>query len=112
MLADMEEIVEITGCKKPCSYKEYKFTSSTPYEDTQTTTPEDQIFILFWAVARTTQVNTLVTGVTLITTQVEEEVLLYPFLSLIADFGGSLGLFLGFSFITVWQEIKGCFCNY
>ena len=56
MLADMEEIVEITGCKKPCTYKEYKFTSSTPYEDTLTTTQDDQVFIVFWAVARTTQV--------------------------------------------------------
>ena len=55
MLADMEEIVEITGCKKPCTYKEYKFTSSTPLEDTLTTTQDDQVFIVFWAVARTTQ---------------------------------------------------------
>ena len=53
---DMEEIFEITGCKKPCSYKEYKFTSSTPSENTMTTTPEDRIFIAFWAVSRTTQV--------------------------------------------------------
>ena len=52
----MEEIVEITGCKKPCTYKEYKFTSSTPIEDPLTQTPEDQIFIAFWAVSRTTQV--------------------------------------------------------
>ena len=28
-------------------------------------------------------------------TQMEEEVLLYPFTSLVAEFGGSLGLFLG-----------------
>ena len=56
LVAVMEEIVEITGCKKPCAYKEYKFTSSTPIEDPLTQTPKDQIFIAFWAVSRTTQV--------------------------------------------------------
>ena len=93
----MQEIVETTGCKKPCTYNEYKFTSQTPAEDTLTTTPENQIFIVFWAVSRTTQV--------------EEEVLLYPLLSLVSDFGGTLGLFLGFSFLSLWQEIRDCFCN-
>ena len=34
-------------------------------------------------------------------TQIEEEVLLYPFTSLIAEFGGSFGLFLGFSFLAM-----------
>ena len=34
-------------------------------------------------------------------TQIEEEVLLHPFTSLIAEFGGSLGLFLGFSFLAM-----------
>ena len=97
MTADMQEIVETTGCKKPCTYNEYKFTSSTPDEDPRSTIPSDQVYIAFWAVSRTTQV--------------EKEVLLYPLLSLVSDFGGSLGLFLGFSFMTVWQEIKGCFCN-
>ena len=38
MTADMQEIVDITGCKKPCTYNEYKFTSSTPDED-----PSDHI---------------------------------------------------------------------
>ena len=56
MVAVMDEIVEMTGCKKPCSYKEYKFTSNTPEEEPLTKTPKDQIFIAFWAVSRTTQV--------------------------------------------------------
>ena len=65
MTADMQEIVDITGCKKPCTYNEYKFTSSTPDEDPRSTIPSDQVYIAFWAVSRTTQV--------------EKEVLLYPF---------------------------------
>ena len=32
--------------------------------------------------------------------------LLYPFTSLLAEFGGCLGLFLGFSFITVSDGMK------
>ena len=39
-------------------------------------------------------------------TQSEEEVLVYPFQSFIAEFGGSLGLFLGFSFMTIWDGLK------
>ena len=40
-------------------------------------------------------------------TQIEEEVLLYPFTSLLAEFGGSLGLFLGVSFITISDGVEG-----
>ena len=39
-------------------------------------------------------------------TQYEEEVLVYPFQSFVAEFGGSLGLFLGFSFMTIWDGLK------
>ena len=34
---------------------------------------------------------------------IKEETLLYPFESFLAEFGGSLGLFLGFSFLTIWD---------
>ena len=34
---------------------------------------------------------------------VMEEVYSYPFYSLLAEFGGALGLFLGFSFMTFWD---------
>ena len=32
--------------------------------------------------------------------------LLYPFTSLLAEFGGCLGLFLGFSFVSISDGIK------
>ena len=38
-------------------------------------------------------------------TVVETEVLLYPFTSFLAEFGGALGLFLGFSFIQVMAQV-------
>ena len=35
----------------------------------------------------------------------KEEAYLYPFISFLAEFGGSLGLFLGFSFLSLWDVI-------
>ena len=37
---------------------------------------------------------------------VMEEVYSYPFYSLLAEFGGALGLFLGFSFMTFWDLVE------
>ena len=34
---------------------------------------------------------------------IKEEALVYPFMSFFAELGGSLGLFLGFSFLTIWD---------
>ena len=45
-------------------------------------------------------------------TQIEQEILLCPFTSLKAEFWGFLGLFLGFSFLTIWQKIRGYFCKW
>jgi hypothetical protein len=36
-------------------------------------------------------------------TKVEKELLVYPLPSLVAEFGGTLGLFLGFSFMALWD---------
>ena len=39
-------------------------------------------------------------------TVVETEHLLYSLESLVAEAGGSLGLFLGFSFLTLWDRTE------
>ena len=39
-------------------------------------------------------------------TEVKTEVLIFPLSSLVAEFGGTLGLFLGFSFMTLWDKIN------
>jgi hypothetical protein len=39
-------------------------------------------------------------------TRVETEQLIYPLSSLVAEFGGTLGLFLGFSFMALWDGLK------
>ena len=38
-------------------------------------------------------------------TRFAKEELIYPFASLVAEFGGTLGLFLGFSFMTLWDGV-------
>ena len=38
-------------------------------------------------------------------TTIKTEQLIYPVTSLVADFGGTLGLFLGFSFISIWDNL-------
>ena len=97
-----------TGCKRPCSYKEYKFVNTNLKELTYADYPEDQLVLCLWAVSQYTQVFVFVLQCSLyFQLKVEEEVLVYPFQSLVADFGGSLGLFLGFSFMTVWDGMKG-----
>ena len=90
--ADMSKITRMTLCKKPCSYKEYNFVNTNLKDLSYYTFPKDQIAFCLWAVSQ----NTLV----------EEEVLVYSFESLVAELGGSLGLFLGFSFMTIWDGFK------
>ena len=88
---DAEQIVKTTGCKKPCQYKEYKWVESSPK-----VIPRPSVVMFSAASSKT---------------QIEEEVLLYPFTSLVAEFGGYLGLFCGFSFLTIWHQIKRYFCK-
>ena len=37
--------------------------------------------------------------------RIEKETLVYPLMSFISELGGSLGLFVGFSLLTVWDAI-------
>ena len=93
--APLTQIVKITNCKQPCNYKEYKIVNTNLKEFKYIDYPEDQVVFCLWAVSQYTQI--------------EEEVLVYSFESFIAEFGGSLGLFLGVSFMTIWDGMKGVF---
>ena len=86
--SESEEIFQTTGCRKPCKYKKYSFLGE-PYPSAFKS--EHFIFSL-WAVSYKTKVKT--------------EELIYPSSSLVAEFGGILSLFLGFSFISVWDNFR------
>merc|ERR1712226_1398691 len=79
-------ITELTGCLAPCNYWEYKMQGKP-----NKVGPESWHGIILWA---TTPYVT-----------VETEELIYPLASLVAEFGGTLSLFLGFSFMAVWDGL-------
>lgn len=95
-----EEFQRMTGCLPPCSYMKYSVVFTQKVS-------ENLGFILKYAVKDLTVVKEV--GSCHLTTFQE---LLYPFPSFLAEVGGALGLFLGFSFVMLWDVffvIYGCF---
>ena len=98
-----KEIVAKTGCKKPCSYREYrevgKATRIFEYE-------ESHKGLKLWIVGRerVSEVSNIYDfhhypyG-----NFAHFQVLIYKATSLLAEAGGTLGLFLGFSFMSLWD---------
>ena len=81
-------MTKLTGCKKPCHYLKFSFVGVS-----QSTSFKSDLFVMsFWAAFNFTMV--------------EKETLIYPFPSLIAELGGTLGLFLGFSFLAIWDSFE------
>ena len=82
-----KELFNITECEFPCNYHKYSVVG-TP---------------LKWEMKGVSYINLFYTSTDIITSQ---EVLLYPFDSLVSEFGGALGLFLGFSFLGLLDIIQ------
>jgi hypothetical protein len=79
-----QSIVNYTGCLPPCSYTEYQLASDqNPYGDT----PGIRLRLSNSKVRKTT------------------EKFIYPVESFVSEFGGALGLFLGFSFMMAWDML-------
>ena len=79
--------MKLTGCNPPCSYVEYKL-AGEPYKiDTKETRKLNIRFPSSYVLERT-------------------ERMLYPPQSFVAEFGGALGLFLGFSFMMILDAVK------
>ena len=76
----------MTGCGKPCSYLEYNF-----HRGGIPSSFNSGDHFVFSLLAQTRY------------TSVEREELLYPSSSMVAEVGGTLGLFLGVSFMTIWD---------
>ena len=111
-------VVGSTGCDIPCNYNQYKFLNIDMKPDEEWPV-EGQIQYGLWAVTKFTKVEQEILLYPLSFflypsyfilypfTKVEQEILLYPFTSLLAEFGGALGLFLGFSMMTIWDGVEG-----
>jgi hypothetical protein len=80
---DQWNVVNNTGCLTPCSYTEYKL-AAEPLKS-ENTNPGLRLMLANGKVKS------------------NQEGLAYPWVSFVAEFGGSLGLFLGFSFNTIWD---------
>ena len=74
-----------TGCLLPCTYDEYR--------------------VLATGLRDFNKYGVVLTYGSLGTT-VLTEYYIYPFESLVSDFGGSLGLFVGFSFVMLWDVLQ------
>ena len=55
------------------------------------------------------EIRILFSGQTVI---IEKEELAYPFITMMADFGGVLGLFIGFNFLMIWGVAMDLFTKY
>lgn len=89
---EIKDIVRDTGCLTPCNYREIKEAAgpNTNFMDDKT---ESGIFL--W-------------GPTIVSTDIrkEREKPSLPLSSLVGNIGGTLGLFLGFSFLLIWDWIE------
>ena len=86
--SDLGQIFNLTKCLKPCSYKKYSLLGDRKPSHFKS---KYAAFSL-WASSEKTRVVT--------------EQLIYPLSSLIAEFGGTLSLFLGVSFVTIWDNFR------
>ena len=77
-----------TGCVKPCHFREYRMVDVPDVSMNMANSTFKSYFGLLFVSTETI---------------FEEEILVYPWTSLVAEFGGTLGLFLGFSFMMLWD---------
>lgn len=87
---ELQDIIDKTGCQAPCKFREVKEVGA----------PTDTAGKPF--------VTKFTFGPTLVSTTIrkETEKLSTSFETLISNIGGSLGLFLGFSFIVIWDWVE------
>ena len=76
-------MIRETGCSLPCRYREFKLVGAPKQLD-----PNAFGFDLSYAKTEIVE---------------EEEILIYGIVSFVSEFGEALGLFLGFSFFSIWD---------
>ena len=86
---DIAGVRRLTGCKTPCSYLQYKGVGNK-----------------VWRLDKNLTVLQLALSFASTEVALMKEILIYPLTSFLAEVGGSLGLFLGFSLLMVWDLIS------
>ena len=82
--SEQKQIIKLTGCLPPCKFTEYNLEKEYIYKNNVTTFR----YLGFGFYFATTDLA------------IKEDKLVYPPTSFLAEFGGALGLFLGFSFFS------------
>ena len=85
---DRENIETRTGCLYPCTFLEYRVAHTR---------------------RRPNKVSALMISFGSMATTVRRETCSYSSLSLVSDIGGTLGLFIGFSFFAIWEFAESAF---
>ena len=83
--SDYEGIVAKTKCQRPCIFNQFKFHG----EPQQLSFQSENFIFSLWSSDSSVDVA--------------KETYIYGLDSLVADFGGTLSLFLGVSFMTIWH---------
>ena len=108
---EKNELLATTGCLRPCKYMEYSVMRSIKHSSKLT--PDVDLFQLADSPINTVAPNQ--TNITIMfsssSVTVEKEEKAFTFGSFVADVGGVLGLFIGFSFISLWEFSFVCLCK-
>ena len=83
-----------SGCLRPCKYLTYDYSDKMTYSSEYGPIPNT-------TAVEVSLLNPVVT--------VRQESYLYPFTSFVAETGGTLGLFLGFSFLMAYDVLSRVF---
>ena len=99
---NMKVIQDLTGCGKRCHYNQYKFVDK--FEKFSNPNYDGSCSIVVWAISPDTRVETeeLIYPWTSLVTEVMA-FLMSPLHFQVAEFGGTLSLFMGFFFMTIWD---------
>ena len=97
-----DEIFNLTGCLQPCRFLRYNILSDITDDSVKDENERNNIN----KVAGNGNHTFLQLKIASRKITVKTETLIFPLRSFISEFGGSLGLFLGFSFIMLWDAFE------
>ena len=95
---EQELIIQKTGCLRPCKFREYVSAGMTSKHQNLTNVDLKGKYCLNFVLASTVL-------------DIKTESFVYPGISFVSEIGGSLGLFVGFSFLTIYDWFDQIFAK-